>query len=71
MARERAQDDEAQIHKAVRLPRWLIEDIARCAERSGWDFSKQIRYELTFLRGKERKPYLPQPSSQGTPRKRQ
>ncbi len=44
---------------ALRLPRWLYEDIVKCAKQSGWDVSKQIRFELSSLRGKAPVPYLP------------
>jgi hypothetical protein len=43
----------------VRLPKWMYDDIARLAEQSGWDVSKQIRFELAHLRGKAQMPTLP------------
>lgn len=58
------------VRVAVRLPRWLHEDVEKCAELSGWDLSKQIRHELSWIRGKAKTPYLPQlPSSDKAPRK--
>lgn len=44
---------------AVRLPRWLYDDVQKCAERSGWDLSKQVRHELATIRGKGLTPYFP------------
>jgi len=52
-------DEEARI--ALRLPRWLHDDLKESAERSGWDVSKQVRLELAALRGKAVVPSIPQP----------
>jgi hypothetical protein len=58
------------VRVAVRFPRWLYEDIEKCAELSGWDVSKQIRWELLKNRGKAPMPHFPQsPSSDRAPRK--
>lgn len=45
----------------VRLPEWLHDDLVKCAQASGWDVSKQIRFELSTLRGKANSPILPTP----------
>jgi hypothetical protein len=62
--KEKKQGHTADVRIAVRLPRWLHEDLEKCAEWSGWDLSKQIRFELASIKGKALMPYLPQPPSQ-------
>ena len=49
--------NEERIH--VRVPSWLLEDIEKTAEASGWSVSDQVRYELMKLRGKGITPMLP------------
>ena len=53
------EDKEEMVQVGVRMQRWLKDEIAEDAKKSGWDFSKQIRNELLSLRGKEQKLYLP------------
>jgi hypothetical protein len=64
-----AVQDTDDVRIALRIPRWLHEDIETCAVKSGWDLSKQIRYELASLRGKASIPFLPQPPSHDHPRR--
>lgn len=56
-----ATHDAEDVRIALRIPRWLHEDVERCAGLSGWDLSKQIRYELAHLRGKAHQPCMPEP----------
>jgi hypothetical protein len=49
--------DEHRVN--VRLPKWLHEELVQSAVTSGWDVSKQIRFELASLRGKAQAPTLP------------
>ena len=46
---------------ALRVDDWLYDDLKESADRSGWDLSKQVRHELTMLRGKAHVPYMPMP----------
>ena len=43
----------------VRVPAWLLEDIEKTADASGWTVSDQVRYELMHLRGRGITPALP------------
>jgi hypothetical protein len=64
-----AVQETEDVRIALRLPRWLHEDLEQCAARSCWDLSKQIRYELASIRGRAPIPYLPHSPSQDTPRR--
>jgi len=44
---------------AVRVQPALYKSIAEAAERSGWDVSDQVRFELMQLRGMTNGPQLP------------
>ena len=43
----------------MRVPAWLLEDIEKLANTSGWTVSDQVRYELMHLRGRGITPMLP------------
>ncbi len=60
----------SEIQIGVRMPRRLRDDVQRCADKSGWSFSSQLRFELETIRGWEHKPYLPHTSSHDGPTRR-
>lgn len=65
-----AQKKRSDHRISVGLPAELFEDLQRLAEAGKWDISKQVRYELLYLRGWAGNPQLPQqPNHEGHPRR--
>ncbi len=49
----------SEIQIGVRMTHRLRNDLQKCADKSGWSLSAQVRYELEMRRGWAHKPYLP------------